>query len=94
MMMMMMMNCRQSFGKALKKSLPALPKSPRKKTEVVKGLAKSVGLELNQSFERDLSEEVKSKHNLVRTFFCEKDIVYTGPGMRGYITVYEDGRKV
>ena len=53
----------------MKKSLSALPKSPRKKTEVVKSLAKSVGLELNQSFERDLSEEVKSKHNLVRTFF-------------------------
>ena len=87
-------NCRQSFGKALKKSLSALPKSPRKKTEVVKGLAKSVGLELNQSFKRDLSEEVKSKHNLVRTFFCEKDIVYIAPGMRDYITVYKDGRKV
>ena len=26
--------------------------------------------------------------------FCEKDIVYTAPGMRDYITVYEDGRKV
>ena len=34
----------QVYGKALKKSLNALLNSPRKKSEIVRGLAKSVGL--------------------------------------------------
>ena len=36
----------QAHGKALKKSLTALPNSPRKKSEIVRGLAKSVELQL------------------------------------------------
>ena len=70
----------QPYGKALKKSLTALPNSPRKKSEIVRGLAKSVGLQLEQCMQKELDSQIKPKYEIVKQFFFEKDIVYTAPG--------------
>ena len=68
--------------------------SPRKKKEVVRGLAKYVGLQLQQSMQHDLATETKKKLDLVRDFFLEKDIVYTAPGLKDFITIHEGGEKL
>jgi len=46
----------QSFGKAVRKSMRALPSSPRKKIPVVAGLAHRVGLKIANQVERKMSE--------------------------------------
>ena len=84
---------RQSYGKALKRGLLSLPKSPRKKAQVVLGLAEAVGVNLNESMERKLNEKTERKQKLVKKFFFEKDIVYTAPGMKDLITVCENSKK-
>ena len=41
-----------AYGKALKKSLTALPNSPRKKSEIVRGFTKFVGLQLERCMQK------------------------------------------
>ena len=43
---------RQSFGKTINKCRVELPQSPRKKKAVVSGLAKEVGLHLQNEYEK------------------------------------------
>ena len=60
----------------------------------LRGLAKYVGLQLQQSMQHDLATETKKKLDLVRDFFLEKDIVYTAPGLKDFITIHEGGEKL
>ena len=43
--------------------------------------------------ERKLNEKTERKQKLVKEFFFEKDIVYTAPGMKDFITVHENSKK-
>ena len=42
--------------------------------------------------EKKLNEAV-TQQKLVKEFFCEKDIVYTAPGMKDFMTVWENDKK-
>ena len=64
-----------------------------KKAQVVLGFAEAVGVNLNESMERKLNEEADKKQKLVKEFFYEKDIVYTTPGMKDFITKWENDKK-
>ena len=73
---------RQSFGKAMNKCRVELPQSPRKKKAVVSGLAKEVGLYLQNEYEKQahgntISEELKAE---IKTFYTRSDISYMMPG--------------
>ena len=59
----------------------------------MRGLAKSVGLQLEQCMQKELDSETKRKYEIVKQFFFEKDIVYTAPGLKDYVTVCEGGKK-
>ena len=54
----------QAHGKALRKSLTPLPNFPRKKSEMVRGLAKSVGLQFEQCIQKELDSETKQSTKL------------------------------
>ena len=43
--------------------------------------------------QKELDSETKQKHEIVKQFFFEKDIVYTAPGLKDYVTVYEGGKR-
>ena len=43
--------------------------------------------------ERKLNEEAQTKQKLINKFFYEMDIVYTAPGMKDFITVWENDKK-
>ena len=92
----------QSYGKALNKAFRTLTTSPNKKRIVVSGLAQKIGLQLTSEVERELSfgaspgnpglsVEIKEK---VEQFFFQPDIVYTMPGMKDEMTVWQDGKKM
>jgi hypothetical protein len=91
----------QSLGKAVKKSVGSLPYSPRKRRLIVAGLAKYVGLKIENTAECELhgnkqgnpglSDETLSR---VEQFFFRSDIVYTAPGMRDEMTVWKGGKKI
>ena len=72
---------KQSYKKALKKSLDSLPSSPRKRTSVIAGLAKRAGLKLECKMEkmtrRNPSKEVEGD---VENFYFCPDISYTKSG--------------
>ena len=74
--------CPQTFGKALSKSIRALPTSPRKKVAVVEGLAKKVGITLANKIENNMSSNHGKDYSQVTEFFFHPDIVYTCPGMK------------
>ena len=71
---------KQSYWKALKKSLNSLPSSPRKMTSVIAGLAKRAGLKLECQMEKrtrwNPSKEVEGD---VENFYFCPDISYTMP---------------
>ena len=73
----------QSFGKAVRKSMRALPSSPRKKILVVAELAHRVGLKIANQVERKMSERPNVLEeeivDTVRQFYFRQDIVYTSP---------------
>ena len=72
---------KQSFSKALNKTLDSLPKSPRKRSSVVAGLAKSVGLKLESKMQKatrwNATKEIEED---VVSFYFRPDISYTMPG--------------
>ena len=43
--------------------------------------------------QKELDSETRQKHEIVKQFFFEKDIVYTAPGLKDYVTVYEGGKR-
>ena len=91
----------QSLGKAVRKSVRLLPYSPTKQKLVVAGLAKYVGLQIKDVTERNLHGENQRGNqglpdntvSLIKEFFYRPDIVYTAPGMRDEMTVWENGVK-
>ena len=72
---------KQSYGKALKKSLNSFPSSPRKKTSVIAGLAKRGGLKQECQMEKrtrwNPSKEVERD---VENIYFRPDISYPMPG--------------
>ena len=42
--------------------------------------------------QKELDSETRQKHEIVKQFFFEKDIVYTAPGLKDW-AVYEGGKK-
>ena len=88
----------QTYGRALNRSLRNLPKSPGKSTLVVAGLARHVGLKLNEKMKKtgiggkeQLSETTKLA---VEKFYFRPDVSYTMPGMTDEMTVWKDGKKI
>ncbi len=88
----------QSFGKAISKSLRSLPASPNKRRCVVEGLAKRIGLALDEEMRTAVgpggrpavSDDVVAS---VTEFYYRPDISYTMPGMKDEMTVWEQGKK-
>ncbi|CAB3987234.1 Hypothetical predicted protein [Paramuricea clavata] len=88
----------QSFGKTIRKSLRSLPASPNKRRCVVEGLAKRIGLALDEEMcaavgpcgRPAVSDDVVAS---VTQFFYRPDISYTMPGMKDEMTVWEQGQK-
>ena len=53
-----------------------------------------MGLQLERCMQKELDSEAKQKYEIVKVFFFfEKDIAYTAPGLKDYVTVYEGGKK-
>lgn len=89
----------QSFGKAVRRLQVQLPSSPRKQVAAVAGLAKRVGLQLFQKMNERLGSRTKrglteDDENLIKNFFFRTDIVYTAPGLKEEMTVWECGKKL
>ena len=83
-----------SSGEALGKSFTSLPHSPGKRKAVVGGLGKAVGLKLEREMVIKLKNtETTEKHQKVTEFYFRKDIVYTAPVMKNFITIHENGKK-
>ena len=84
---------RQTYGKAVKRVMKALPTSPRKRIAVVKGLAEKVGMNNDDKIDEymhpnSVHEEV---HTKVKDFYFRTDISYTAPGMVDVMTIWGDG---
>ncbi|KAJ8038387.1 hypothetical protein HOLleu_15805 [Holothuria leucospilota] len=89
----------QGLGRATKKTEQLLPKSPRKRREVISHLAKKAGIQVlhdssssctSSASTRSLSAETEK---VVKDFFMHMDIAYTAPGMKDEVTVWEKGIK-
>ena len=80
----------QSFGKALKRSTAALPKSPGKKKVIIAKMAGIEGIRIRK--EQRKTEESQEKA-LVKAFFARPDIVYICPGLKDEVTVWNNGKK-
>ena len=87
---------KQSYGKAMKRSLGALPMSPRKRVAIVKGLAEKVGVNVDDKTDKYMRAESvhEELHRMVKEFYIRNDISYTAPGMYDVMTVWDnDGKK-
>ena len=81
----------QSFGKSINKCRVELPQSPRKNNAVVSGLAKEVGLHLQNEYEKQthgntISEELRAE---IETFYTRSDISYMMPGAKDEILIWD-----
>ena len=88
----------QSYGKALNRVLRALPASPQKKHAVVCGLAKRVGVQLEDKMNVSLGNHGRALDDEMQTavinFYYRPDIVYTMPGMKDEMVVWDkEGNK-
>lgn len=85
----------QSLGKAVRRSLKSLPNSPTKKIEVITGVAKRIGLNLLNKCNDNLSPtaEPSQTDKSVVEFYYRSDIVYTMPGLKDEMVVWEKGEK-
>ena len=86
---------RQSRGKARKKLLTSLPKSPRKRKALIVEFAEIEGLctvkkAKSSRGSRAVSEELMKK---VIDFYTDNEISWQAPGKRDYIIVRENGNK-
>ena len=89
----------QSLGKAIRRIKTKLPSSPTKTKQVIEGLAKFTGFKLIQ-LANDQLHPKRHKNSIseedierVKEFYYRTDIVYTTPGMREEITVWNNGKK-
>ena len=92
-----------ALRKAVKKLFDRVPLSPSKRQGAVSELAKQCGLVVSSpkgsemvslsppSTSRAFSVETKS---MVRDFFFQTNVVYTSPGQKDEMTVWEGGKKV
>lgn len=80
---------RQSFSKALCKTRKELPDSPRRKSAVIKGLASEISLDLNKSKVTNISYYKE----YIEHFFFQPDIVYTMPGIKDEMVVWDETGK-
>ena len=88
---------RQSFGKALNRCQTELPHSLQEQVAVVSGLAKKVGLSIQNDYEKQchgnfcLTDELKEA---VKKLFFRSDISYTMPGAKDKMVVWDEfGKK-
>lgn len=90
-------SCKQTLSKAVWRTVRSLPNSPRKQRAVVTGLAKRVGISLSNIMEENLactsSRPTQIEEATVTNFFYRPDIVYTCPGIKDVITVWQEGKK-
>ena len=77
---------RQSFSKALNKIRTELPNSPCKKLAVVKGLASELGFAIDKQSRKPITNNMKEK---IEAFYYRTDIVYTMPGAKDEIVVWD-----
>jgi len=88
----------QSYGKAMNRVMRALPGSPQKKHAIVCGLAKRVGVQLEAKMNTTLGKNGYALDDQTRTavinFYYRPDIVYTMPGMKDEMVVWDkEGNK-
>ena len=93
---------RPAIKRAVRKLLEQAPTSPLKRKSVVANLAEECGLVVAGSDQRtatvnqpsssswSLDEDTK---NLVKDFYFQTNIVYTSPGVKDVMTVWEGGKK-
>ncbi len=89
---------RQSYGKAIKRTIWSLPQLPRKRKAVVSGLAKRFCVDLHNEMEASILPEKsngisKEGKNAVCNFYFCSDISYTMPGLKDEMTVWTNGKK-
>ena len=88
----------QSFGKAVTRALRALPRSPEKQHAVVAGIAMCIGFKLEEKMTAVLGKHglnlSESRKAAVMDFYFRPDDVYTMPGMKDEMVVWDsDGNK-
>ena len=89
----------QSLGKAVQRLARNLPSSPRRQKAAVSGLAKRIGVNLMENFQGALDNSQSSRGtsketiDLVANFYVRSDIVYTQPGMKDEMVIWENGVK-
>ena len=84
----------QAFGKATSRVSWKLPNSPRKKTAVIKVLGKQAGvLPAEKSKKKSANCISEETMQFVKDFYTCSDIVYTLPGMKNELTIWEKGVK-
>lgn len=86
----------QSLGKAIKRSIRALPQSPRKRKAVVSGLARRFAVDMEDKLETSMSRRNSLSNELqdiVTSYYFRSDVSYTMPGLKDEMTVWENGKK-
>ena len=78
----------QAKGKAVKRAVCSLPASPHKRLCVVETLAKTVGLNLDNTPARD-SSSISISDELVIGFYNSNDVSWQAPGRKDRIIVRE-----
>ena len=88
---------RQSYGKALNRCQTELPNSPQNEVAVVSGLAKEVGLSIQNDYEKQCHENPGLTEKLkeaVKELFFRSDVSYTMPGAKDEMVVWDEfGKK-
>lgn len=86
--------CSQTYSKAVLKCLRSLPSCPIKKQCVIRGVAKRVGIELVKKMNENLNDSRnETVEQEIKDFYFRPDIVYTCPGMKDCMVVWENGEK-
>ncbi|RUS87408.1 hypothetical protein EGW08_004862 [Elysia chlorotica] len=89
---------RQAYSKAVNRINDHLPTSPSKKILAFSGVAKKIGINLDEKFRATVSINQsralpQDTIDIVSSFFERSDIVWTAPGMRDEVTLWEGGVK-
>ena len=80
----------QALGKAISRVSQKLPSSPRKKTVVIKVLAKRAGvIPAEKSKKKSASCISEETIKFVKDFYTHSDIVYTIQGMKDELPIWE-----
>ena len=78
----------------MKRSIEALPSSPRTKAAVVPGLAERVGIKIVDEVQKITQIRYGKLHEMVNKLYFCADISYTAPGMHDVMTIWDlDGKK-